>query len=221
MTKSSSFRSLLRPVSTTWSTGASTSLRSRLQPRRCQHAQADGSHLPRIVQPSTWDSIFPRSLRESAKSALNPFQRRNINPATYFIWIYVLIGSQAIRILSIQNEHATYMRKAELQIEKLREVVKKLQRGEPVDVEKVLGTGNEEQEQEWDEALKEIENEERAWRANKRKREQEVEKTEAEKQDANPVSSSESKFGMVSDLPDTLPRPAPTEPAAPAAPGFY
>lgn len=65
------------------------------------------------------------------------------------------------------------MRRAELKIGKLREVIEALQRGEEVDVEKVLGTGDEVQEREWEEALKEIENEDRMWQTNKQKRKEE------------------------------------------------
>jgi hypothetical protein len=43
------------------------------------------------------------------------------------------------------------MRQSDVRIGLLREVVEKLQRGEKVDVEKVLGTGDKEKELEWEE----------------------------------------------------------------------
>lgn len=89
------------------------------------------------------------------------------------------------------------MRKADLQIEKLREVVRKLQAGEEVDVEKALGTGVPEEEAAWEEALREIEMEEQLWNQNKKteheareQRKREVEEQERLKQDASPVNQS-------------------------------
>lgn len=142
-----------------------------------------------------WESIIPPGVRLRTKELFTNRQKRPANPASYFIWIYILIGSQAIRIISVKNDHTTFSRKAELQIEKLREVIRKLQAGEEVDVEKVLGTGVPEEEDAWEQALKELENEERIWtqsRAKKRQereaRERQREQEEREREDASPVN---------------------------------
>ncbi len=173
------------------------------------------SHLPRIAQPSLWHSIIPKSLRNRDRSQIST-EKKPPNPATYFIWIYLLIGSQAIRIIGTQNEHTTFMRKAELKVAKLREVIQKLQKGEPVDVEKELGTGDEAQELEWEDALKEIENEDRAWRSNKRKREEAKAKMEAEEQEASPINESQD---MTQDVEQSIDTQTQTLPRIP--PGFY
>lgn len=52
-------------------------------------------------------------------------------------------------MLTLRNEYSTFSRKADQKIALLKEVLDKIQRGEKVDVEKVLGTGDEQQEQEW------------------------------------------------------------------------
>ncbi len=52
-------------------------------------------------------------------------------------------------MLTLRHEHASFNRKADQKIALLKEVLEKVQRGEDVDVEKVLGSGDEEQEQEW------------------------------------------------------------------------
>lgn len=142
-----------------------------------------------------WESIIPSTFRRKTKELFTQTQNRPTNPASYFIWIYLLIGSQAIRIISVKNDHATFSRKAELQIDKLREVIRKLQAGEEVDVEKALGTGVPEEEDAWEQALKEIENEERMWsksRAQKREeraaRERQREEEAKEREDASPVN---------------------------------
>jgi len=153
---------------------------------------ASSEHFPKLVQPSIWQSIIPRSLRLREKSQL-PAEKKPPNPASYFIWISLFIGSQAIRIIGVHNEYNTFMRKAELKIAKLREVIEKLRKGEEVDVEKALGTGDETQELEWEEALREIENEDGIWQANKQKQREAKAKREAEEQEASPINDSSDK----------------------------
>jgi len=66
----------------------------------------------------------------------------------------------AIQMISLRKDFATFMRQSGVRIELLREVVEKLQRGEEVDVEKALGTGDAKRELEWEQVLREIEREE-------------------------------------------------------------
>lgn len=174
-----------------------------------------------MVQPSVWHSIVPRALRSRLEKAAESNQKRAPNPASYFIWIYLLIGSQAIRILQLQNEFNTFMRRADLKIEKLREVVEALQSGDEIDVEKVLGTGDETQEREWEDALREIEDEDRVWQTNRQKRREAKAKAsedaarEAEKDTASPVNSAIDEV-------DKVEEEAPSEQdSRPRAPGFY
>jgi hypothetical protein len=173
--------------------------------------RASSEHLPKLAQSSVWQSIIPKSLRLREKSQL-PAEKKPPNPASYFIWISLFIGSQAIRIFGVQNEYNTFMRKAELKIAKLREVIEKLHKGEEVDVEKVLGTGDETQELEWEEALREIENEDRMWQTNKQRRREAQAKKEAEEQEASPINASSDK-AYREDEPTGTPVRAP--------PGFY
>jgi Family of unknown function (DUF5321) len=105
------------------------------------------------------------------------------------------------------------MRKADLKLVKLREVVEKLQRGEEVDVEKALGTGDEAQEREWEDALKELEDEDRMWQKNYRRRQEMKDRLAKEQQDADPVSGSQAE--------DSGPMDSSRHATAPRAPGFY
>lgn len=75
------------------------------------------------------------------------------NPATFYIVMFTLIGSQAIRMLTLKNNYAAYRRSTDAKIELLREVIERVQRGEDVDVEKLLGTGDEAKEREWEEGM--------------------------------------------------------------------
>ena len=180
-------------------------------PLKTSIRHSSSEHFPRLIQPSIWQSIIPKFLRARDKSQL-PAEKKPPNPASYFIWIYLFIGSQAIRIMGVQNEYNTFMRKAESKIAKLREVIEKLHKGQEVDVEKVLGTGDEAQELEWEEALREIENEDRMWQTNKRKREEAKEKQEAEEQEASPINDGFNKVHRVDDS---------ANPPVRAPPGFY
>lgn len=180
-----------------------------------RHASSQNSLLPKLAQTSIWHSIVPRSLRDRWSQTDKFGKKKPINPASYFIWIYLLIGSQSIRIMGIQTEFDTYMRKADLKLKKLREVVEKLQKGEAVDVEKALGTGDEVQEQEWEDALRELVEEDRVWQNNKKRAREESERLAQEEQDANPVNPSihKDQAATIDITPSaTTPRPSP---------GFY
>ena len=120
-----------------------------LQDRRTYASSTE--NLPRVAQPSIWHSIVPKAFRspENSQVPAKPQSRKEWNPATFFICIFLLIGSNAIQMLTLRNEYSTFSRKADSKIKLLREVFDRVQRGENVDVEKILGTGNEEQEQEW------------------------------------------------------------------------
>ena len=182
-------------------------------PQQCRHQHitrevSKFSLVPRILRKSTWDMVIPKFLRKapapfaSSSSGSSAQKRKARNPATYFIWIYLLIGSQAIRIISVQSEFTAYTRRADLRLEKLREVLKKLQAGEEVDVEGTLGTGVESEEKEWEEAMREIEEEEDKWVRSRRKmrekeearkkederRAAEAEQEEERRRDASPVA---------------------------------
>ena len=73
-------------------------------------------------------------------------------------------------MISLRNEFAAFMRRADAKIDLLREVIEKVQNGEEVDVEGLLGAGDPDKEIEWEEVLKEIEKEDELWtEARKRK----------------------------------------------------
>ncbi|KAK5083262.1 hypothetical protein LTR70_007979 [Exophiala xenobiotica] len=178
-------------------------------------------HLPRILQPSMWENIIPATFRSKSKELLTRKEKKPTNPATFFIWIYLLIGSQAIRIVQVKNDYATISRRSDLQLEKLREVVRKLQAGEEVDVDKVLGTGVPEEEEAWEEALREIQEEERVWteskrqkRERKRMEKEQAEQAAREREDASPVNTA-------TDHATTNAAPISSSNPPYTAPGFY
>ena len=101
--------------------------------------------LPRIVQPSFWASMVPKPIKSHSEQP----KPGGWNPATPYIILGLLVGSQAIQTLWLKQERRHSLRKAEAKIGILREVIDRVQRGEDVPVEKVLGTGDAASEQEW------------------------------------------------------------------------
>ncbi|KAK7970261.1 hypothetical protein PG996_001305 [Apiospora saccharicola] len=124
-----------------------------------------GSSAPTIAQPSFWKSLVPKPFRRRNEPAVDwgvPKKPRSKewNPATFFIIMFLFIGSMSIQMIALRRDFNTFTRRAETRIGVLREVIEKLQRGEHVDVEKALGTGDAEREKEWEEVLKELEKDE-------------------------------------------------------------
>ncbi|KAF1934314.1 uncharacterized protein M421DRAFT_118172 [Didymella exigua CBS 183.55] len=121
---------------------------------------------PTILRPSFWAAMIPRPLKERSSAP----RARESNPATPFIVLALLVGSQAIQMLWLKQERAHALRKAEAKIGLLREVIERVQNGENVDVEKLLGTGDESQEREWHEVLREVKEEEALFQSKKRRK---------------------------------------------------
>ncbi|KAH7313402.1 hypothetical protein B0I35DRAFT_480090 [Stachybotrys elegans] len=117
-----------------------------------------------IFDSGFWKSLIPKPLRRENRASL---KSREWNPATYFIVIFLLIGSMSIQMIALRNSFARYMRQSEVRIGLLKEVVERIQAGEKVDVEKLLGTGDAQKEADWEEVLQAIERDEAARKAQK------------------------------------------------------
>ncbi|KAH6605160.1 hypothetical protein Trco_006867 [Trichoderma cornu-damae] len=95
-----------------------------------------------------------------ANRKLKAEAKKDWNPATYFIVMFLFIGSMSIQMIALRNQTERYMRQSSLRVAQLREVVRRIQDGEDVDVEKILGTGDAQKETEWEEVLRAIERDE-------------------------------------------------------------
>ena len=155
---------------------------------------AQDSHLPRVAQPSFWSSLIPKPLRTSATPNIKPKKSKEWNPATVFICLGILVGSNAIQIIALRNQTLKLSRQAEAKISLLREVVQRVKNGENVDVKGLLGTGNPESEIEWEEVVKELEETDNveegrkrrdAKRAEKSRLQEEKEMSKGQKNDTN------------------------------------
>lgn len=66
-------------------------------------------------------------------------------------------------MMMLKKDYTAYTRSTDAKIELLREVIERVKRGEAVDVEKLLGSGDAAKEREWEEVLREIEDEDSLW----------------------------------------------------------
>ncbi|KAJ5176502.1 uncharacterized protein N7482_002379 [Penicillium canariense] len=148
---------------------------------------ATSERLPKIADSSVWTAMVPRFIR--TRRSRKTGETKEWNPATFYIVMFTLIGSQAIRLLTLKNGYASYSRSADAKIELLKEVIERVQKGEKVDVEKILGTGDEAQELEWEDVLRQIEQEDAQWHS----------KQKAEKESKQSAREPEKKESAVPD----------------------
>ncbi|KAI9849622.1 MAG: hypothetical protein M1837_002747 [Sclerophora amabilis] len=76
-------------------------------------------------------------------------------------------------MIAIRNDSSAFSRQADAKIGLLKEVIERVQRGEVVDVAGLLGTGDKSREREWEDVLREIQEEDALWRKRSKKRNKE------------------------------------------------
>ncbi|KAL8759066.1 MAG: hypothetical protein Q9199_001020 [Rusavskia elegans] len=136
--------------------------------------------------------------------------------------MFLLIGSNAMQLLALRNEFTTYSRRADAKIGLLKEVIERVQKGEDVDVKGLLGTGNPEKEKEWEQVIKEIEEEDRLWQANARRRQKKAGQNESEdSEDRRAFDKTSSSKEPVTENPTTQPVEATLQAASAGPRRFY
>lgn len=122
--------------------------------RRIQNNARCISMQPRVAEVSFWKSMIPKPLRSENRvkdpNAPKKVKSKDWNPATFFIIIFLLIGSMSIQMISLRKNFEAIMRRSDVRIALLREVVEKIQNGETVDVERLLGSGDPDKEAGWE-----------------------------------------------------------------------
>jgi hypothetical protein len=138
---SSPFRTTLPPLST--------------RQIRFQHIALYSSGMQSVTQADFWTGLIPKPFRRnrSALKIKNKPKSKDWNPATFFICIFMLIGSMSIQMIALRNEFAAFTRRADAKIDLLKEIIERVQKGEKVDVEGLLGTGDLKKEMEWEEGM--------------------------------------------------------------------
>jgi hypothetical protein len=145
------------------------------------------------------------------------------NPATFLIVIFLLIGSMSIQMIALRNEFTAFSRRADAKIGLLKEIIGRIQKGEEVDVEGLLGTGDAQREKEWEEGislihltkeqslimcatvLQEIEEEDQAWEQSRRSKPKHGRNLEEPNAPTKPVTSTESDSQSEDAKPKTKP----------------
>ncbi|KAI5197712.1 hypothetical protein AUEXF2481DRAFT_42825 [Aureobasidium subglaciale EXF-2481] len=173
--------------------------------------------VPRVA--SVWQSVIPKAFRKpddpvsvAERQKAAAMKSKDWNPATFFIVIALLIGSNAIQMIALRNERVGFTRKTEAKIALLRETIERVQRGEDVDVERILGTGDPEKEQEWEQVMQELESDNVLWKKKAAHPQQDQEKAQAQAPEQKVTDESPK---MVSQIP--IPEPQPTA----RRPGFF
>jgi hypothetical protein len=110
------------------------------------------STVPSITSRSFWLSLIPKPLRRTPGTvAQKKPKSKDWNPATFFIIIFLLIGSMSIQMIALKQSFAVFTRRADAKIGLLKEIIERIQNGEEVDVEGLLGSGDAKREKEWEE----------------------------------------------------------------------
>ena len=171
--------------------------------------------VPRVA--SVWQSVIPKAFRKpddpvsvAERQKAQAMKSKDWNPATFFIVIALLIGSNAIQMIALRNERQGFTRKTEAKIALLRETIERVHRGEDVDVERILGTGDPEKEQEWEQVMQELESDNTLWKKKAPREPLQQEEARDEAREAPAIETPK----MVSQTPTSEPRPA-------RRPGFF
>ncbi|KAK0386290.1 hypothetical protein NLU13_6127 [Sarocladium strictum] len=170
-------RSAIRAAQVKSTFGLSSSLCTRINHH---HSRSYSSAPATIVDAGFWKSLVPKFLRKENRQELRARRSKDWNPATFFIVIFLCIGSMSIQMITMRNSFEKHMRRTEVRVGLLKEVVEKIQRGETVDVEKMLGTGEPKKEADWEEMLRAIEKDDAARKAKASKAERAKRAAEAQ-----------------------------------------
>ncbi|KAF7937365.1 uncharacterized protein EAE98_001679 [Botrytis deweyae] len=141
---------------------APPAIRSTVLQQRLFFPQSRQYAVQSVTQASFWANLIPKPFRKSERAVNKKPKSKDWNPATFFIWIFLLIGSMSIQMIALRNEYTTFSRRADAKIGVLKEIIQRIRNGEKPDVEALLGVGDREQEREWEEVLQEIEREDAA-----------------------------------------------------------
>jgi len=114
-------------------------------------------------------------------------------------------------MIALRKESDAFSRRTDAKIGLLKEIVERIQNGEEIDVEGLLGTGDEKREQEWEEVLQEIERDDRAWKESRRSKPNDAQEAQEPILDQKPQTSAPEIASLITK----------SEPKAKPPAGFY
>lgn len=91
-----------------------------------------------VADAAFWRSLIPKPLRKENRNKSKGGKSKEWNPATFFIIMFLVIGSMSIQMIALRHESERYNRQSTVRIGQLREALRKIQNGEEVDVDKLL-----------------------------------------------------------------------------------
>ena len=107
------------------------------------------SNIQSVAQPKFWAGLIPKPLRRPFE--VEKFKSKRWNPATFYIIMFLLIGSMPVQMIALRNEFSAFGRRADARIDLLREAIERVQKGEEVNVGVLLGTDDPLKEKGWEE----------------------------------------------------------------------
>lgn len=105
-----------------------------------------------VVDRGFWKSLIPKPLRTEARKGSKSKRPQEWNPATYFIVMFLFIGSMSIQMIALRNQTERYERQSTVRLGQLRNALAKFKSGESVDMDKLMGTGEPQKEADWEES---------------------------------------------------------------------
>lgn len=105
-----------------------------------------------IVDAGFWKSLVPKPLRRENRKRTAK-KTKDWNPMTFYIVMFLFIGSMSIQMIALRNQTNRYIRQSSVRIGLLKEIIQRIQNGEDVDVDKILGAGDAQKEADWEEGI--------------------------------------------------------------------
>ncbi|TWU73564.1 hypothetical protein ED733_004372 [Metarhizium rileyi] len=129
-----------------------------------------------VVDTGFWRALIPKPLRRENRKGIKESKTKGWNPATFFIVMFLFIGSMSIQMIALRNQSARYNRQSTVRIAKLQEALRKLQNNEEVNLDKLLVNTEESQKDvDWEEMLKAIEENDESQKANQAAKSRQIE----------------------------------------------
>ncbi|KAK6520685.1 hypothetical protein TWF506_000934 [Arthrobotrys conoides] len=144
------------------------------------------SFIPRVFSPTWWSQHLPQGLFKSTVKSSKETVKRKWDPAWGYILLALFVGSQSLNIMALRQESQVFIRRSDARIETLREIIENIQQGkwapDGEEVERALRLGKPERDdRQWEEVMKEIEEEDSKWQQEAQRQRELIEQQEAAK----------------------------------------
>ncbi|KAK6351588.1 hypothetical protein TWF718_004745 [Orbilia javanica] len=144
------------------------------------------SFIPRVFSPTWWSQHLPQGLFKSTVKNSAETVKRKWDPAWGYVILALFVGSQALNIMALRQESQVFIRRSDSRIETLKEIIENIQNGkwaaDGEEVQRALRLGKPERDdRQWEEVMKEIEEEDSKWQQEAQRQREQIEKQEAAK----------------------------------------